>query len=316
MYDMCHDLLMHHRCAHDPSIPNLAVWLERFPRWRAAFGEQRCAAISSPLPGTAELPVAPLVCLGLAVMPHLFPFQQNLHPSSPSHFRGTQASRGTQVRSFHCLSRAPGSSPVLESPALISEQDRRSVTTLLRAVSSWILSRNEIPAPSLEVERAMPFVDDRDFAPCEEPWNRDAPLLEKQQTPGSAEKSSKSTLMVDDEMRDLVSRGSGENGLEIVGLGGEVERVEQTKTEREPEICALGAAEAEALSPFVPGKMAVGDVVLEAQTQSAHALHAGNSAASVDIAARKVITGAGFGEASTHRVGHGVGLSRPTRARV
>ncbi|OWP04477.1 hypothetical protein B2J93_1336 [Marssonina coronariae] len=72
-------------------------------------------------------------------MPHLFPFQQNLHPSSPSHFRGTQASRGTQVRSFHCLSRAPGSSPVLESPALISEQDRRSVTTLLRAVSSWIL---------------------------------------------------------------------------------------------------------------------------------------------------------------------------------
>lgn len=39
-----------------------------------------------------------------------------------------------------------------------------------------------------------------------------------------------------------------------------------------------------------------------------HALHAGNSAASVDIAARKVITDAGYGEAFTHRVGHGIGI--------
>lgn len=34
----------------------------------------------------------------------------------------------------------------------------------------------------------------------------------------------------------------------------------------------------------------------------------GNSAASVDIAARKVITDAGYGEAFTHRVGHGIGI--------
>ena len=39
-----------------------------------------------------------------------------------------------------------------------------------------------------------------------------------------------------------------------------------------------------------------------------HALHQGNSAASVDIAARKVITDAGYGEAFTHRVGHGIGI--------
>jgi len=39
-----------------------------------------------------------------------------------------------------------------------------------------------------------------------------------------------------------------------------------------------------------------------------HALHAGNSAADVDIAARKVITDAGYGEAFTHRVGHGIGI--------
>jgi Xaa-Pro aminopeptidase len=39
-----------------------------------------------------------------------------------------------------------------------------------------------------------------------------------------------------------------------------------------------------------------------------HALIPNNSAASVDIAARKVITDAGYGEAFTHRVGHGIGI--------
>ena len=43
-------------------------------------------------------------------------------------------------------------------------------------------------------------------------------------------------VMVDDEMRDFIQRGLGENGFEVVGLGGEVERVKQTKTEREIEI--------------------------------------------------------------------------------
>lgn len=39
-----------------------------------------------------------------------------------------------------------------------------------------------------------------------------------------------------------------------------------------------------------------------------HALKPSNSAASVDIAARKVITDAGYGEYFTHRVGHGIGI--------
>jgi Xaa-Pro aminopeptidase len=38
------------------------------------------------------------------------------------------------------------------------------------------------------------------------------------------------------------------------------------------------------------------------------ALHHGKSAASVDIAARKVISDAGYGEAFSHRVGHGIGI--------
>lgn len=48
--------------------------------------------------------------------------------------------------------------------------------------------------------------------------------------------------------------------------------------------------------------------MFEAQTQSMHAMRPGNSAASVDIAARDVITRSGFGQAFTHRVGHGIGI--------
>ncbi|KAE8393431.1 Creatinase/aminopeptidase [Aspergillus alliaceus] len=55
-------------------------------------------------------------------------------------------------------------------------------------------------------------------------------------------------------------------------------------------------------------KLAVWDVVFEAQTQSAHQFRVNLSAASVDIAARKVITDAGYGDAFTHRVGHGIGI--------
>jgi len=39
-----------------------------------------------------------------------------------------------------------------------------------------------------------------------------------------------------------------------------------------------------------------------------HALVPGNTAASVDMAARNVITDAGYGAAFTHRVGHGIGI--------
>jgi Xaa-Pro aminopeptidase len=64
----------------------------------------------------------------------------------------------------------------------------------------------------------------------------------------------------------------------------------------------------DALRPRIQEKLDVWDIVLEAQTQSLYALHADNSAAAVDIAARKVITDAGYGGAFTHRVGHGIGI--------
>jgi Xaa-Pro aminopeptidase len=62
------------------------------------------------------------------------------------------------------------------------------------------------------------------------------------------------------------------------------------------------------LPPHIQEKLKVWDIVLDAQTASLQAMRAGNSAASVDIAARKVITNAGYGDAFTHRVGHGIGI--------
>jgi Xaa-Pro aminopeptidase len=52
----------------------------------------------------------------------------------------------------------------------------------------------------------------------------------------------------------------------------------------------------------------VHDVVREAQRAGVEAVEPGVPAGAVDRAAREVIEGAGFGEAFTHRTGHGVGL--------
>ncbi|KAG2414785.1 hypothetical protein HFD88_005973 [Aspergillus terreus] len=55
-------------------------------------------------------------------------------------------------------------------------------------------------------------------------------------------------------------------------------------------------------------KLKVWDIVFEAQTKSTQQFKVNETAASVDIAARKVITDAGYGDAFTHRVGHGIGI--------
>jgi Xaa-Pro aminopeptidase len=58
----------------------------------------------------------------------------------------------------------------------------------------------------------------------------------------------------------------------------------------------------------MPLTFQVWDIVFEAQSQSLKQLHANATAASVDIAARDVISSAGYGHAFTHRVGHGIGI--------
>ena len=60
--------------------------------------------------------------------------------------------------------------------------------------------------------------------------------------------------------------------------------------------------------PLYAEKEKVWQVVLEAQTVAAAAFQPNATAASVDIAARTVIEDAGYGEAFTHRVGHGIGI--------
>ncbi|EGR49239.1 Prolidase/Aminopeptidase P-like protein [Trichoderma reesei QM6a] len=49
-------------------------------------------------------------------------------------------------------------------------------------------------------------------------------------------------------------------------------------------------------------------IVLDAQTAAAKAMRPNGTAASVDIAARTVIEGAGYGYGFTHRLGHGIGI--------
>ncbi|KZL79164.1 metallopeptidase family m24 [Colletotrichum incanum] len=55
-------------------------------------------------------------------------------------------------------------------------------------------------------------------------------------------------------------------------------------------------------------KLKVWDIVLDAQSAAAAAFRPNNTAASVDIAARKVIEDEGYGYGFTHRLGHGIGI--------
>jgi Xaa-Pro aminopeptidase len=100
-------------------------------------------------------------------------------------------------------------------------------------------------APSFEVERAkllgMPFIGELTFVSWEEHWNPYETLRKawtsRSVTDGSLNgRRSDPKIMVDEEMRDFIQRGLGENGFDVVGLGGEVERVKQTKSPNEIEI--------------------------------------------------------------------------------
>ncbi|KAJ5167557.1 uncharacterized protein N7482_006338 [Penicillium canariense] len=64
----------------------------------------------------------------------------------------------------------------------------------------------------------------------------------------------------------------------------------------------------EAPSPRLAEKLKVWDIVFDAQTQSIRQMRENMTAASVDLAAREVITTAGYGRTFTHRVGHGIGI--------
>ncbi|RFU27248.1 hypothetical protein B7463_g9091, partial [Scytalidium lignicola] len=291
-----------------------------------------------------------------------------------------------------------------ERPFLMVVQAQKDEST------GAITANTTFLAPSFEVERVrllgMPFVDELAIVPWEEHWNPYSTLRKLWGSNAVISTMKDPLIMVDEEMRDFIQRGLGANGFDVIGLGGEVERVKQTKSPREVEILrAVNTGTVEAvramrlclypgltenevmnaldatlwaaglepffdivlfdenasnphggtngskvlepetyllidvgahlygyssdicrtffppfyprpstpaayseLSPTIKHKLAVWDLVLDAQDASMLALIPNNSAASVDIAARDVISKAGYGDAFTHRVGHGIGI--------
>ncbi|TGO10917.1 hypothetical protein BTUL_0122g00290 [Botrytis tulipae] len=273
-----------------------------------------------------------------------------------------------------------------------------------------VVAQTSFLAPHFEEGRVrmlgMPFEEDLYIVTWEEHWDPYLTLLKNWHTV-VGKKDAGSTqvpkVMVDEEMRDFIQRGLGENGFEVVGLAGSVKRVKQTKTVGEVNILkAVNTGTVEALramrkcmvpaltesevmagldstmraggmdpffdivlfdenaamphggpngskvleqetlvlidvgshlcgyssdicrtffppffsepkdlsllSPIVQHKIAIWDVVFEAQTKALYALKQNSSCASVDIAARNVIADAGYEKAFTHRVGHGIGI--------
>ena len=102
--------------------------------------------------------------------------------------------------------------------------------------SSKITAKTVFLAPAFEAERArllnMPFTAPLTIVPWEEHWD---PYATLRSFWAHAYPSSTPKLMVDEEMRDFIVRGLGRE-FEVVGLGGEVERVKQSKSAREVEI--------------------------------------------------------------------------------
>ncbi|PMD34204.1 Creatinase/aminopeptidase [Hyaloscypha variabilis F] len=117
-----------------------------------------------------------------------------------------------------------------ERPFLMIIQPSYSSTGEIQARTRFLI-------PSFEVRRAqllnMPLEGKTQYIAWEEHWNPYLTLLESWDAEGEESKRKKPKVMVDDEMRDFIQRGLGENGFEVVGLGGEVENVKQVKTERE-----------------------------------------------------------------------------------
>jgi Xaa-Pro aminopeptidase len=102
-----------------------------------------------------------------------------------------------------------------------------------------VTAKTSFLCPSFEAERArllsMPFSGPIDIIPWEEHWNPYETLFESKIFSTRAS-DGLPRLMVDEEMRDYIQRGLGDNGFEIVGLQKNVERVRQMKSQEEIDI--------------------------------------------------------------------------------
>jgi len=106
-----------------------------------------------------------------------------------------------------------------------------------------IKAKTRFLVPAFEVRRAqllnMPLDVEIQYIAWEEHWNPYLTLYESWVSSDISENDSQGMkgmrpkIIVDDEMRDFIQRGLGENGFEVLGLSGEVEKVKQVKSERE-----------------------------------------------------------------------------------
>lgn len=100
--------------------------------------------------------------------------------------------------------------------------------------SGEVTAKVSFLCPSFEAERArllrMPFSEPLEIIPWEEHWDPYATLRHAQaftslhRTP---------RVMVDEEMRDFIQRGLSNAGFQVTGMGGDVERVRQVKSDKE-----------------------------------------------------------------------------------
>ncbi|KAM3415223.1 hypothetical protein BST61_g8754 [Cercospora zeina] len=104
-----------------------------------------------------------------------------------------------------------------------------------------IVANTSFLVPAFEAERArllrMPSAQGLDLITYEEHWNPYTTLRSSHAF--SFRDKSSPRIMVDEEMRDFISRGLAEHGFNVEGLGGAVERVRQIKSTAE--ICILRA---------------------------------------------------------------------------
>ncbi|PIB01878.1 putative peptidase [Cercospora beticola] len=98
-----------------------------------------------------------------------------------------------------------------------------------------IVANTSFLVPAFEAERArllkMPFSRDIDLITYEEHWNPYTTLRSSYAFGSYGESTPK--VMVDEEMRDFISRGLMQHGFDVKGLGGAVERVRQIKSAAE-----------------------------------------------------------------------------------
>lgn len=129
------------------------------------------------------------------------------------------------------------------------------ITPHLDTALHKVVAKTSFLAPHFEEGRVrmlgMPFEEDLSIFTWEEHWNPYSTLLKNWNSViGTKDLGFNQVpkLMVDEEMRDFVQRGLGENHFEVVGLAGSVKRVKQTKTVGEVNILrAINTGTVEAL---------------------------------------------------------------------